>query len=384
MKNWSLLGASVRPCPRHASAVLTLMVGLATVLLPASCGMNRRIDSYVDPGHARVDSAGFEVKTHPVGDVLFSYAEGPAHGPPLVLLHAQHLDWFSYHEVLPSLADRYHVFVVDYAGHGETTTSTDYPMNADRIGTDLAAFVEETIGKPAFISGNSSGGLLAVWLAANHPELVRAIVLEDPPLFASEPARIRTTAADRSFATASRAVADGADDFLLYWVSAHARFFRRHAGPGTTMLLRHGIRRRRKSHPEQPVDLGFVPDDTVRMLLRGLDRYDPRFGAAFHDGTWQQGFDHAAALSAIDAPTLLLHADFHIREDGTLDGAMSDDDASRALSLLAHGRLVRVPSTHVINLAHPAEFIRLLDGFFLGELAGSHDAPNTPTPGAAP
>jgi pimeloyl-ACP methyl ester carboxylesterase len=42
------------------------------------------------------------------------------------------------------------------------------------------------IGEPVYVTGNSSGKLLAVWLAANRPDLVKAVVLEDPPLFSSD------------------------------------------------------------------------------------------------------------------------------------------------------------------------------------------------------
>jgi hypothetical protein len=56
-------------------------------------------------------------------------------------------------------------------------------------------------------------------------------------------------------------------------------------------------------------------------MLRGLNYYDPRFGASFHDGTWNGGFDHADALMRIQCPALLIHAHFEIMEDGTLNGA---------------------------------------------------------------
>ena len=39
--------------------------------------------------------AGFTPKVATIGEVAFSYAEGPGNGPPLVSLHAQHMDWFS-------------------------------------------------------------------------------------------------------------------------------------------------------------------------------------------------------------------------------------------------------------------------------------------------
>ena len=43
------------------------------------------------------------------------------------------------------------------------------------------------VGRPAVVSGNSSGGVLAAWLSAYaEPGQVRGVVCEDPPLFASE------------------------------------------------------------------------------------------------------------------------------------------------------------------------------------------------------
>jgi pimeloyl-ACP methyl ester carboxylesterase len=313
----------------------------------------RRLARHLDPG--------FTLKTAPIGAVAFNYAEGPDNGPPLVLLHAQHMDCFSYQRVLPVLARRFHVFAVDYPGHGATTVPADYPMTANRIGADLAAFIEATIGEAAYVSGNSSGGLLTAWLAANRPALVRAILLEDPPLFSAEFPRIRTTIADRSFVTCARAVREGVDDFLLYWIRSNKRFFRRNVAPGAGFVLTLAVKAFRRAHPGVPVELGLLPNDTVRLFIRGMDQFDPRFGAAFHDGSWHEGFDHAETLARITCPALLVQADFAVLPDGTLNGAMTQDDADRAMTLLPHGTYRRVDATHVVHLAAPDLFVRLIE-----------------------
>ncbi|WP_157751325.1 hypothetical protein [Actinoplanes derwentensis] len=54
-----------------------------------------------------------------------------------------------------------------------------------------------------------------------------------------------------------------------------------------------------------------------------------RFGAAFHDGSWKRGFDHAETLRRITCPVLLLQANFEVRADGVLDGAMTEEEAGR-------------------------------------------------------
>jgi pimeloyl-ACP methyl ester carboxylesterase len=141
-----------------------------------------KLNSYENPNTKKLAEAGVVEKTAQVGTVNFNYAEGPNNGPALLLLHAQMLDWYTYSAVLPELSKNFHVYAVDYPGHGKTVVPKNYPMTANQIGSDLAEFIETVIKEPAYVTGNSSGGLLTTWLAANEPTLVKAIALEDPPL----------------------------------------------------------------------------------------------------------------------------------------------------------------------------------------------------------
>ena len=61
-----------------------------------------------------------------------------------------------------------------------------------------------------------------------------------------------------------------------------------------------------------------------------------------------------------------LHANFEYLEDGTLNGALDDADAARAMSLLSAGSYLRIDSEHVVHLDHPSEFVRIAQEFFLG------------------
>jgi pimeloyl-ACP methyl ester carboxylesterase len=317
-----------------------------------------------DPWQAKVRAAGYVTRSATVNQVNFSYVEGPDNGPPLVLLHAQQVDWFAYSRVLPELATRFHVFDIDYQGHGNTITPAGYPMTANRIGADLAAFMRATIGQPAFVTGNSSGGLLTAWLAANRPQQVRSVLLEDPPLFASEYPRIKKTIAYRDFASCATAVDQRVRDFMLFWIQDNKEFFDENVGPGVAALLTQAVITYRLLHPGQPIDLGLITDDTVRLFLRGLNESDPHFGKAFYDGTWNQGFDHATALRKITCPTLLMQANYTWTDGDILNGAMSSEDAAKAMSLLTDGTYQKVDASHVINLDKPQEFLTALTGFF--------------------
>ncbi len=342
------------------------IIGVMLVILAITAiGVITYIKQYKNPADKKLANAGIAEKTRQVGDVNFNYAEGPDNGPALLLLHAQTLDWYTYNAVLPELSTKFHVFAVDYPGHGKTTCPDAYPMSANQIGSDLANFVANVIQEPAYISGNSSGGLLAVFLAANRPDLVRAIVLEDPPLFSSEYPEVKRTVAYKLFTASHNAVADPdyAGNFLDYWIQNGTEFFKKYGGPFSQQLVRFAVSMYKSANPGEPVAIAFLPVSVAEML-RGLNMYDPRFGAAFYDGTWNAGFDHAQALAKIQCPTLLIQANFKIADDGMLDGAMSQEQADRAVSLVKDCRYVKVDAGHVTNLEAPERFIAIVEDFF--------------------
>ncbi len=346
--------------------ILPFEIGVVIVCIVALLLMTIiYMNNYKNPAEKKLAKAGILEKNAHVGDVNINYVEGPDNGPGLLLLHAQLLDWHTYSSVLPELSTKFHLFAVDYPGHGKTTYPAGYPMTANQIGIDLASFIQTVIGKPAYVTGNSSGGLLTTWLAANRPDLVQAIVLEDPPLFSSEYPEIKRTIAYKAFKTSCRAVQEEyTGDFLDYWITNSAQFFKMYAGPFSQPLIKFAVNNYKAANPGKPVEIAFLPI-TVQEVIRGLHYYDPHFGAAFFDGTWNAGFDHAQALQKIQCPTLLLHANFKIEEDGILNGAMSQEQADHAVSLLQNGKYARVDSAHVINLEHPDEFIALIENFFL-------------------
>lgn len=99
--------------------------------------------------------------------------------------------WELYERVFLPLAESFQVYAVDVRGHGKSSWTTgDYSWKS--VGEDLATFLEKVVGRPALVAGNSSGGVLALWLAAEqHPERVAGIVLEDAPIFSVEWPRFR-------------------------------------------------------------------------------------------------------------------------------------------------------------------------------------------------
>lgn len=348
--------------------IIFSVLGITLLLIVIAVGIAvLYMVNYTDPQTGKLAKAGITEKSVQVGQVNFNYAEGPDNGPPLLLLHAQLLDWYTYNQVLPELSTKFHVYAVDYPGHGKTKVPESYSFNANQIGSDLGNFIKTVIREPVFVTGNSSGGLLTAWLAAYQPNWVKAIVLEDPPLFSSEYPEIQKTIAYKSFTTSHTAVENGYDgDFLNYWIEHSTQFFKTYTGPFTQQIIDFAVHAYRKANPGKPVEIAFLPD-VVQELLRGLNEYDPRFGNAFYEGTWNEGFDHTEALQKIKCPTLLLHANYKFTEDGILDGAISQEQADRVVSLMAQGNYMKIDSAHVVNLEHPQEFASIVEDFFLAQ-----------------
>ncbi|BDG01540.1 hypothetical protein AMOR_05360 [Anaeromyxobacter oryzae] len=47
----------------------------------------------------------------------------------------------------------------------------------------IASLRDLNVGEPPLVVGHSLGALIAIWLACNHPELVRGVIAFAPPLF---------------------------------------------------------------------------------------------------------------------------------------------------------------------------------------------------------
>jgi pimeloyl-ACP methyl ester carboxylesterase len=119
------------------------------------------------------------------GVVTINYAEGPASGPPLVLLHGGSARWQSSESIMPDLAADWHLYAPEFRGHGKSGWVAGGYRLQD-YADDTKAFLRQQVSEPAVIFGHSLGGMVALLVAAQCPERIRAVVVGDSPL-AAEP-----------------------------------------------------------------------------------------------------------------------------------------------------------------------------------------------------
>jgi pimeloyl-ACP methyl ester carboxylesterase len=339
--------------------ILRVLGGLLVIVALATGGYVLNNLTYFDRAMAAVRRAGFVEKQVTIAGNVLNYAEGPENGPPLLLIHGQAVDWKHYARVLPALADHYHVFAVDCYGHGGSARAPETYSNV-ALGTDLALFLEDVIGEPAVVSGHSSGGLLAAWLAANRPALVRGVVLEDPPFFTTTLPRAKKTWNYVDLATTAHTfLASDEEDFVAY-NTEQSKFM--DLFEGLQPVMTRDVLAARAAHPQEPVVLWYMPP-LMNEMFRGLHHYDPRFGETFYTGAWNDGFDHAEALRRIDVPSVLIHTNWHYDDEGILQAAMDGEDAARARALLQDAEFYKADSGHGFHFEKPRTFVQILVEF---------------------
>ena len=309
----------------------------------------------------RAFGAGFEEKQASVKGATINYAEGPNSGPALLLIHGQGMEWEDYASVLPELARRYHVFAVDCFGHGES--AHDPALYTCSGGGDaLIAFAEQVIGCDYLVSGHSSGGILAAYVAAHDVEHVVACVLEDPPLFRVTPEEAQEGAGtfawyDGYTVAHSFLSQDKVKDYAA-WYAEHSYLFGLFGG--LQDMLAKQTAAWCAEHPGEHAVNAWVPRDWTRGMYF-MDDYDPRFGEAFYDGSWMAGIDQDALLRQIKCPVVYLKALTNYGEDGVLYAATTDADAKRIQQTIPRCETTEIKSGHDIHVEHPDVFVSAVD-----------------------
>jgi pimeloyl-ACP methyl ester carboxylesterase len=108
-------------------------------------------------------------------------------GRPLLIIHGSgaNADLSSCAE--RQLSERHRVITYDRRGHSRSgTTPAALPGYLKRQTDDAACLLRALDAAPAVVVGWSMGGVIALCLALEHPELVSRLVLGEPPLHAAQ------------------------------------------------------------------------------------------------------------------------------------------------------------------------------------------------------
>lgn len=335
------------------------IIGIVFICLIVLSGRYLHSNIHYDEALMRaVNQAGFDDKqvTLPDGSVI-SYGEGPDNGPALLLIHGQTVAWEVYDKVLPGLAKSFHVYAVDCYGHGESSHEVDL-YSCEANGEALIWFMSNVIKESCYLSGHSSGGILAAWIAANAPERIDGLVLEDPPLFRVTPEEIQEDKGafawyDAYIVTHNFINQEDETDFSLYYLK-HSYLLTLFGGLQDKIVQ--SAVKYRQENPDRPIQIAWIPYTWLRTLLY-MDNYDPKFGNAFYEGSWMKDIDQENMLKSIKCPVIYLKANTQYGKDGVLYAANTEDDADKVQSLIGNCERIDIKSGHSIHFERPDAFI---------------------------
>jgi pimeloyl-ACP methyl ester carboxylesterase len=103
------------------------------------------------------------------------YYETHGGGRPLILLHGGLMSGEMFGPILPALAERHQVIVVDLQGHGRTA-DIDRPIDVRLMADDIAALIDHLGLQTPDVVGYSLGGGVAMQVAIRYPEKIRRLV----------------------------------------------------------------------------------------------------------------------------------------------------------------------------------------------------------------
>jgi pimeloyl-ACP methyl ester carboxylesterase len=144
---------------------------------PAAAGGHDFLDVHPDDprwGHARAPgAAGVEIHFVRQGQ-----------GAPVVLLHGWPGFWYDWRRVIPTLSRSADVLAPDLRGFGASGKPAGPPdrvYTPDAHAADMVSLIDHVRLDPAVLVGYDIGARVAQTLARLAPELIRALVLLNPP-----------------------------------------------------------------------------------------------------------------------------------------------------------------------------------------------------------
>ncbi len=101
---------------------------------------------------------------------------------PIVLVHGSWVSHQHWELIQASLGEKFKVLSYDRRGHSESERLQGQGSITEDVG-DLAGLIERFKMNPALVIGHSFGAVISLRLAGVRPELIRGLILHEPPLF---------------------------------------------------------------------------------------------------------------------------------------------------------------------------------------------------------
>jgi pimeloyl-ACP methyl ester carboxylesterase len=219
---------------------------------------------------------------------------------PQLLVHGLGGSSVTWVEVMAGLAEHGPVAAVDLPGFGRTPPGPDDTLTVQTY-VDFVIATADALGWDRFtLHGNSMGGLVALLIAARHPERVSGLVLVSPALPPRLPIRLLVPA---------RATLDGMVPIVTSSLRAAALGALGLAGPELSQQRARDLLKLIYADPDavDPRTLGLMAADFADDTMDAGDRRRALLTALRSiAGIWADPRGAWRAIGKVQAPTLLL------------------------------------------------------------------------------
>ncbi len=101
-------------------------------------------------------------------------------GPPFLIAHTTGLCGRAYGPLAAVVASRFHVYALDFRGHGDSTDPIDGSFAWSGMGEDVLAAIDAIGAESIDAMGHSMGGAALLIAEAERPGLLRSVFLFEP------------------------------------------------------------------------------------------------------------------------------------------------------------------------------------------------------------
>lgn len=133
------------------------------------------------PSVGQSNAAAPSIRSVCIGNGITLHYEELGHGTPVIFVHGSLSDYTYWHDQLPRFAEHYRAIAYSRRYNYPNSNPPRAGYSAVVDAEDLAGFIGALHLKKVVIVGHSYGALTALFLAAKHPELIRAMVLAEAP-----------------------------------------------------------------------------------------------------------------------------------------------------------------------------------------------------------
>ena len=112
---------------------------------------------------------------------IFYREAGDPSNPTIVLLHGFPSSTYSFHELIPRLAERFHVVAPDYPGMGysEAPDPSILRPTFDDMTKAIEAFIAQCAPGPVILYMHDIGGPIGMRIATAHPERISGLIFQN-------------------------------------------------------------------------------------------------------------------------------------------------------------------------------------------------------------